>query len=190
MRSPSTWAGWATSEVMTTSHACHRSMRLPPRRLRVTTLAATPSQPNMPFGARLTTSSLPSSMVASGITRSRLPADNQVVPLVADPAAAELAARLGSTRSAAGVDLWADRLGGAVLAIGNAPTALFHLLDLVAAGGPRPAAVLGIPVGFIGAAESKTALAASDLEHLVVHGRRGGSAMAAAALNALATEVE
>ena len=97
---------------------------------------------------------------------------------------------LGNTRSAAALDLWGDRLGGAVVAIGNAPTALFRLLEMVAAGAPRPAAVLGIPVGFIGAAESKDALAASGLEYLVVRGRRGGSAMTAAAVNALASEEE
>ena len=101
-----------------------------------------------------------------------------------------IAARLGNTRSAAALELWGDRLGGAVVAIGNAPTALFHLLDLIDAGAPRPAAVLGLPVGFIGAAESKLALAESDLEYLVVHGRRGGSAMAVAAVNAISSEVE
>lgn len=129
-------------------------------------------------------------MVASGVTRARLPKDNDVICTLRDPAVASLAQSLETTRSAAAVELWRPWLDGAVVAIGNAPTALFHLLDLVAAGGPRPAAVVGIPVGFIGAAESKTALAASDLEHLVVHGRRGGSAIAAAALNALATEIE
>jgi len=129
-------------------------------------------------------------MVASGVTRRRLPRDNEVLCALGDPRVPELAAKLGNTRSAAALELWGDRLGGAVVAIGNAPTALFHLLDLVAAGAPRPAAVLGIPVGFIGAAESKQALADSDLEHLVVHGRRGGSAMAAAAVNAIASEEE
>ena len=129
-------------------------------------------------------------MVASGVTRARLPKDNEVLCTLRDPSVPALAARLGTTRSAAAVELWRPHLEGAVVAIGNAPTALFHLLDLVAAGGPRPAAVVGIPVGFIGAAESKQALADSDLEHLVVHGRRGGSAIAAAALNALATEIE
>jgi precorrin-8X/cobalt-precorrin-8 methylmutase len=127
-------------------------------------------------------------MVASGITRARLPKDNEVICTL--PAARELAASLGTTRSAAAVELWRDRLEGAVVAIGNAPTALFHLLGLIAGGGPRPAAVLGIPVGFIGAAESKEALLASDLEHLVVRGRRGGSAIVSAAVNALATVVE
>jgi precorrin-8X/cobalt-precorrin-8 methylmutase len=129
-------------------------------------------------------------MVASGVTRARLPAGNEVVCTLRDPAVPALAARLGNTRSAAALDLWGDRLGGAVVAIGNAPTALFRLLEMVAAGAPRPAAVLGIPVGFIGAAESKNALAASDLDHLVVRGRRGGSAITAAAVNALASEKE
>ncbi|MDT5195214.1 MAG: precorrin-8X/cobalt-precorrin-8 methylmutase [Mycobacterium sp.] len=133
-----------------------------------------------------------SSMVASGITRSRLPADNEVVSLVADPGAADLAARLGSTRSAAGVDLWAARLGGAVLAIGNAPTALFRLLELIDDGAPVPAAVLGGPVGFVGSAQSKQELIdrPRGMSYLVVTGRRGGSAMAAAAGNAIASERE
>ncbi|WP_411267395.1 precorrin-8X methylmutase [Actinoplanes sp. KI2] len=129
-------------------------------------------------------------MVASGITRKRLPADNEVICTLRDPAVPALAAKLSTTRSAAALDLWLDRLDGAVVAIGNAPTALFRLLEMVAAGAPRPAAVLGIPVGFIGAAESKEALAASDLEHLIVRGRRGGSAITAAAVNALASEAE
>ena len=129
-------------------------------------------------------------MVAAGITRSRLPAGNEVVCTLGDPATAALAERLGTTRSAAAVDLWAERLDGAVVAIGNAPTALFRLLEITGPGGPRPAAVIGIPVGFVGAAESKQALAESGLEHLVVHGRRGGSAMTAAAVNAIASEAE
>ena len=129
-------------------------------------------------------------MVASGITRARLPAGNEVVCTLSDPAVPELAAGLENTRSAAALQLWGDRLAGAVVAIGNAPTALFHLLDMIDAGAPRPAAVLGLPVGFIGAAESKLALSATDLEHLVVHGRRGGSAMAVAAVNAIASERE
>ena len=133
-----------------------------------------------------------SSMVAAGITAARLPADNQVVSLVADPRARALAADLGSTRSAAGVDLWAEKLGGAVLAIGNAPTALFRLLELLDDGAPVPAAVLGGPVGFVGSAQSKDELIARPrgLSYLVVTGRRGGSAMAAAAVNAIATERE
>jgi precorrin-8X/cobalt-precorrin-8 methylmutase len=130
------------------------------------------------------------SMVASGITRSRLPAANEVICTLPDPRVPVLAAALGTTRSAAAIELWRERLGGAVVAIGNAPTALFHLLDLIADGAPRPAAVVGIPVGFIGAAESKQALARSGLDYLVVHGRRGGSAMAVAAVNAIASEAE
>lgn len=129
-------------------------------------------------------------MVASGITRPRLPAANEVICTLSDPAVPGLAKRLETTRSAAALDLWLPRLAGAVVAIGNAPTALFRLLELVAEGAPRPAAVLGIPVGFIGAAESKQALADSGLEYLVVHGRRGGSAMAVAAVNAIASEEE
>ena len=133
-----------------------------------------------------------SSMVAAGITRSRLPAENEVVSLVADPRAPELATRLGSTRSAAGVDLWVDRLDGAVLAIGNAPTALFRLLELIDEGAPVPAAVLGGPVGFVGSAQSKQELIDSPrgMSYLVVTGRRGGSAMAAAAVNSIAAEAE
>ncbi|TMR00770.1 precorrin-8X methylmutase [Actinomadura soli] len=129
-------------------------------------------------------------MVASGITRARLPAGNEIVCTLGDPRVPELAARLGTTRSAAALDLWRGRLDGAVVAVGNAPTALFRLLELVGRDAGRPAAVLGIPVGFIGAAESKEALAASDLPHLVVRGRRGGSAMTAAAVNAIASEAE
>jgi precorrin-8X/cobalt-precorrin-8 methylmutase len=129
-------------------------------------------------------------MVASGVTRRRLPKDNDVVCALNDPRTPALAAARRTTRTAAAVELWGDRLEGAVVAIGNAPTALFHLLEMVAAGAPRPAAVLGIPVGFIGAAESKEALAASDLEHLVVRGRRGGSAITAAAVNAIASVEE
>ena len=131
-------------------------------------------------------------MIASGVTRRRLPADNEVRCLLQDPRTAELARAWGTTRSAAAVSLWGDALEGAVVAIGNAPTALFHLLEIVADGGPRPAAVIGIPVGFVGSSESKTALAANpyDLPYLVVHGRRGGSALCVAAINALATEDE
>ncbi len=129
-------------------------------------------------------------MVASGVTRTRLPAANDVLCTLTDPSVPGLAAELGTTRTAAAMELWRDRLEGAVVVFGNAPTALFRLLEIVEAGGPRPAAVIGIPVGFIGAAESKTALAGSDLEHLVVHGSRGGSAMTVAAVNAVASEQE
>jgi precorrin-8X/cobalt-precorrin-8 methylmutase len=129
-------------------------------------------------------------MVAHGITRARLPAKNAVVCTLHDPAVPELAAKLGTTRSAAALDLWGDRLDGAVVAIGNAPTALFRLLEMLEAGSARPAAILGIPVGFVGAAESKEALAANPygVPYLIVRGRMGGSAMTAAAVNALARE--
>jgi precorrin-8X/cobalt-precorrin-8 methylmutase len=129
-------------------------------------------------------------MVASGVTRKRLPAGNDVVCTLSEPGVPELAAEIGNTRSAAALDLWGDRLGGAVVAVGNAPTALFRLLELIERGAPRPAAVIGVPVGFVGAVESKDALAASGLDHLVVRGRRGGSALAAAAVNAIASEEE
>jgi precorrin-8X/cobalt-precorrin-8 methylmutase len=129
-------------------------------------------------------------MVAAGITRARLPASNEVVCTLGDPRVAALAERLGTTRSAAALDLWGPLLPGAVVAVGNAPTALFRLLELVEGGAGGPAAVFGIPVGFVGAAESKQALARSGLEHLVVHGRRGGSAMTVAAVNAVASEDE
>ncbi|MFF2363001.1 precorrin-8X methylmutase [Streptomyces sp. NPDC058122] len=132
------------------------------------------------------------SMVASGITRKRLPADNEVICTLSDPSVPALAAKLATTRSAAALELWRDHLDGAVVAVGNAPTALFRLLELLEEGAPRPAAVIGVPVGFVGAAESKTALAEhpSALDHLIVRGRRGGSAMAAAAINAIASEQE
>lgn len=131
-------------------------------------------------------------MVASGVTRKRLPADNEVICTLSDPSVPDLAAKLGTTRSAAAMELWRDRMEGAVVAVGNAPTALFRLLEMIEEGAPRPAAVIGVPVGFVGAAESKDALAdhPSGLEHLVVRGRRGGSAIAAAALNAIASEEE
>jgi precorrin-8X/cobalt-precorrin-8 methylmutase len=129
-------------------------------------------------------------MVAAGVTRSRLPTSNDVVCTLSDPTVPDRARALGETRSAAALDLWGDQLSGAVVAIGNAPTALFRLLDLLDAGAPRPALIVGVPVGFIGAAESKAALAESGYPYLVVHGRRGGSAMAVAAVNALASEEE
>jgi precorrin-8X/cobalt-precorrin-8 methylmutase len=131
-------------------------------------------------------------MLAAGVTRRRLPAENDVVCLLDDPRARELSARWGTTRSAAAVSLWAERLAGAVVAIGNAPTALFHLLELIADDAPNPAAIIGIPVGFVGSAESKIALAENPwgIPWLVVHGRRGGSALCAAAINALAQKSE
>ena len=129
-----------------------------------------------------------SEMVAHGVTRARLPAGNEVRCTLHDPRVAPLAEKLGTTRSAAALELWTEQLAGAVVAIGNAPTALFHLLEMLARGAPRPAAILGIPVGFVGAAESKEALAADPfgVPYLIVRGRLGGSAMTAAAVNALA----
>lgn len=131
-------------------------------------------------------------MVAAGVTRKRLPADNQVLCTLSDSRVPSLAEQLDTTRSAAALDLWGERLDGAVVAVGNAPTALYRLLEMLEAGAPRPAAVLGIPVGFIGAVESKQTLVhhSSGIPYLVVHGRRGGSAMAVAALNAIASEEE
>lgn len=134
-------------------------------------------------------------MVAAGVTRSRLPAANEVICTLSEPTVAQRTRELGTTRAAAAVELWRERLSGSVVVIGNAPTALFHLLDLLGADdAPRPAAVIGVPVGFIGAAESKVALSerapALGMEHLVVHGRRGGSAIAAAAVNALGSAAE
>jgi len=131
-------------------------------------------------------------MVASGVTRTRLPAGNEVICTLSDPTVAPLAAQLETTRTAAAVELWRELLAGALVVIGNAPTALFHLLDLIADAGPKPAAVIGVPVGFIGAAESKDALAAQTLglDYVVVRGRRGGSAIAAAAVNAIASPSE
>jgi precorrin-8X/cobalt-precorrin-8 methylmutase len=131
-------------------------------------------------------------MVASGVTRKRLPADNEVVCTLSDPQVPALAKELQTTRTAAAMELWRDRLAGSLVVIGNAPTALFRLLEMIEEGADRPAAVIGVPVGFVGAVESKVALAEhpSALEHLVVHGRRGGSAIAAAAVNALASEEE
>ena len=132
-----------------------------------------------------------SKMVANGITRARLPANNAVVCTLGDPAVPALARKLGNTRTAAAMELWGERLAGAVVAIGNAPTALFRLLEMLDDGAPAPAAVIGLPVGFVGALESKEALAASRrVPFLIVRGRKGGSAMAVAAVNALASEAE
>ena len=129
-------------------------------------------------------------MVADGVIRDRLPADNSVLCSLDDPAVPALAKRRGTTRSAAAVELWGERLGGALVAIGNAPTALFRLLELLAEGAPAPAAILAFPVGFVGAAESKEALIEAGLPvpYLTLRGRRGGSALAAAAVNALGAD--
>ena len=129
-------------------------------------------------------------MVARGVTRARLPANNDVICTLTDPRVPGLAAAMGTTRSAAAMELWRDRLGGSVVAIGNAPTSLFRLLEMLDEGASPPACVIGMPVGFVGAAESKEALIASGLPSIVIRGRKGGSAMAAAAINALASEKE
>lgn len=127
-------------------------------------------------------------MVAHGITRARLPAGNEVICTLRDPEVPALAEKLGTTRSAAALELWGDHLAGAVVAIGNAPTALFHLLEMLDRGAPKPAAILGMPVGFVGAAESKDALAEDPrgVPFAIVRGRLGGSAITSAAVNALA----
>nr|WP_206295709.1 precorrin-8X methylmutase [Pseudohalocynthiibacter aestuariivivens] len=127
-------------------------------------------------------------MVGAGIIRRYLPRDNRIIVTLNDPRVPDIAAGIGNTRSAAAVELWADHLEGAVVAIGNAPTALFHLLELIDQGAPRPAVILGFPVGFVGAAESKAELAANPrgCDFIALRGRRGGSAIASAAVNALA----
>jgi precorrin-8X/cobalt-precorrin-8 methylmutase len=131
-------------------------------------------------------------MVANGITRCRLPKDNKVICTLSDPRTVELAIKLETTRSAAALELWREELGGSIVVIGNAPTALFHLLEMLESGAPSPALVIGVPVGFVGAAESKVALETNklNLPYLTIRGRRGGSAIAAAAVNALASEEE
>ena len=131
-------------------------------------------------------------MVANGITRKRLPANNPVICTLNEPEVLELAKQIGNTRSAAAMELWRSHIAGSVVAIGNAPTALFRLLEMLDQGLPKPAVILGFPVGFVGAIESKAALAENSrgVPFLTIHGRRGGSAMAAAALNALAMENE
>lgn len=131
-------------------------------------------------------------MVAEGITRPRLPADNPVICTLRKEDVPALAHTLGNTRSAVALEHWREHLEGSVVVIGNAPTALFYLLEMLDSGAPKPALIIGVPVGFIGAAESKDALAADSrgVPYVIVRGRRGGSAMAAAAVNALATEVE
>ena len=131
-------------------------------------------------------------MVANGVTRKRLPANNAVICTLNDPQVPIIAQTIQNTRSAAALELWKPHLDGAVVAIGNAPTALFRLLELLDEGAPKPALILGFPVGFVGAAESKAALAANSrgVPFLTIQGRRGGSAMAAAAVNALAKEHE
>jgi precorrin-8X/cobalt-precorrin-8 methylmutase len=130
-------------------------------------------------------------MVAHGVTRARLPANNPVICTLKDEETAKIAKKIGNTRSAAALDLWGSQLEGALVAIGNAPTALFRLLEMLHGGVPKPAAIIGMPVGFVGAAESKEALAEyGEIPFIIVKGRKGGSAMAAAVVNALASEIE
>lgn len=130
-------------------------------------------------------------MVASGITRARLPANNEILCTLDDPRVPELAKQIGNTRSAAAMELWREKLGGSVVVIGNAPTSLFRLLEMLDAGADKPAAVIGMPVGFVGAAESKETLGADGrVPYAIVRGRKGGSAMSVAAVNAIASEVE
>ena len=156
--------------------------------VRVTPAAVTRARAALQAGAPILCDA---TMVASGVTRRRLPVDNDVLCMLGDPRTPDLARDLATTRTAAAVHLWEPVLEGAVVAIGNAPTALFALLELIDAGGPRPAVVVGAPVGFIGAAESAAALAdRDDLDYVTVLGRRGGSAITAAAINALASPVE
>ncbi|MGH6867310.1 MAG: precorrin-8X methylmutase [Methylocella sp.] len=132
-----------------------------------------------------------SKMLARGIIAARLPRDNEVICTLDDPAVASLAQKLGTTRSAAALEFWRDRLDGAIAAVGNAPTALYRLLDMLNEGSARPACIVGMPVGFVGAAESKEALIAdASTPFITIRGRKGGSAMAAAALNAIASEAE
>ncbi|XYQ83499.1 precorrin-8X methylmutase [Pseudomonas syringae] len=131
-------------------------------------------------------------MVSEGITRTRLPANNEIICTLHDEGVREMALELGNTRSAVALELWRPHLEGSVVVIGNAPTALFYLLEMLDAGAPKPALILGFPVGFVGAAESKAMLAADSrgVPFVIMQGRRGGSAMAVAAVNALATEIE
>ncbi len=159
------------------------------RDLRIHSNLVTAARSALQNGAPILTDA---NMAAAGVTAARLPAANEVICTLRDSRVPELAKRWNTTRSAAAVSLWGERLSGALVAIGNAPTALFHLLEWISAGGPRPAAIIGVPVGFIGAAESKEALLQHEfgIPYLVVRGRRGGSALAAAAVNALAQERE
>lgn len=130
-------------------------------------------------------------MIASGVTRARLPADNEILCTLSEPEVPDLARKLGTTRSAAALELWREKLPGSVVAIGNAPTALFRLLEMLDEGGGAPAAIVGVPVGFVGAIESKEELVRrAPAPYLAVHGRRGGSALAVAAVNAIASELE
>ncbi|GJE71849.1 precorrin-8X methylmutase [Methylorubrum podarium] len=180
------WSGAAERVVVRMIHAC--GMTDLPRDVEMSEDFAAAGEAALKAGAPILCDVR---MVADGVTRARLPARNEVVCTLGDPRVPGLAAEMGTTRSAAAMELWRERLPGSVVAVGNAPTALFRLLELLDEGVAPPAAVIGIPVGFVGAAESKEALARDGrVPFVVVHGRRGGSAMTAAAVNALANEVE
>ena len=182
----SRFAGVAERVVVRMIHAC--GMTDLPRDVEMSADFATAAQAALRAGAPILCDA---KMVANGVTRARLPAGNAVLCTLDDPQVAALAQELGTTRSAAAMELWRPHLAGSLVVIGNAPTSLFRLLEMLDAGAPGPAAVIGIPVGFVGAAESKAALAQDGrVPFLVVHGRRGGSAMAAAAVNALAQDKE
>ncbi|MEE7456273.1 precorrin-8X methylmutase [Methylorubrum populi] len=180
------WSGAAERVVVRMIHAC--GMTDLPRDVEMSEDFAAAGEAALKAGAPILCDVR---MVADGVTRARLPAKNEVVCTLGDPRVPGLAAELGTTRSAAAMELWRAHLPGSVVAVGNAPTALFRLLELLDEGVAPPAAVIGIPVGFVGAAESKDALARDGrVPFVVVHGRRGGSAMTAAAVNALANEIE
>ncbi|MFJ7439620.1 precorrin-8X methylmutase [Methylorubrum thiocyanatum] len=180
------WSGAAERVVVRMIHAC--GMTDLPRDVEMSDTFAAAGEAALKAGAPILCDVR---MVADGVTRARLPARNEVICTLGDPRVPALAAELGTTRSAAAMELWREKLPGSVVAVGNAPTALFRLLELLDEGVAPPAAVIGIPVGFVGAAESKEALARDGrVPFVVVHGRRGGSAMTAAAVNALANEIE
>ncbi|GAB6841460.1 precorrin-8X/cobalt-precorrin-8 methylmutase [Methylorubrum rhodinum] len=180
------WSGAAERVVVRMIHAC--GMTDLPKDVEMSENFAEAGEAALKAGAPILCDVR---MVADGVTRTRLPAKNEVVCTLGDPRVPGLAEKLGTTRSAAAMELWREHLPGSVVAVGNAPTALFRLLELLDEGVAPPAAVIGIPVGFVGAAESKEALARDGrVPFVVVHGRRGGSAMTAAAVNALANEVE
>ncbi|MFD6318568.1 precorrin-8X methylmutase [Methylorubrum thiocyanatum] len=180
------WSGAAERVVVRMIHAC--GMTDLPRDVEMSQDFAAAGEAALKAGAPILCDVR---MVADGVTRTRLPARNEVICTLGDPRVPALAAEMGTTRSAAAMELWRTHLPGSVVAVGNAPTALFRLLELLDEGVAPPAAVIGIPVGFVGAAESKEALARDGrVPFVVVHGRRGGSAMTAAAVNALANEIE
>ncbi|MDQ0315684.1 precorrin-8X methylmutase [Amorphus orientalis] len=180
------WSGTAERVVVRMIHAC--GMTDLPKDVAMSDDFAASGEAALKSGAPILCDA---KMVANGVTRARLPARNDVVCALDDARVPDLARELGTTRTAAAMELWRERLAGSLVVVGNAPTALFRLLEMLDDGAPKPAAVIGIPVGFVGAAESKDALAEDGrVPFLVVRGRRGGSAMAAAAVNALASAVE